>query len=281
MRPTTAVLPVTYSLLGRLPRATLSLAVVATLAGGGAGCDSTSVTVHGAGGASGAGGANGAGGSGVVAAIGCTDPDPATIDYIDNMEDGDNVILSRDGRLGYWYTYHDKTSGTLNPDQDVNVVMELIPGGRCGATTSTHAMRVTGSGFTDWGSAFAFSLKYQGKELPYDASRFTGVTFWARVGETSVDTIRFAIGDQWSRPDAGNCTTTPSNGPMACYDTFGSTVTLGKSWERHSVLFGQMEQRSFGLQRPALDETTLMTVEFAIDPGAPVFDIWVDDVAFF
>jgi hypothetical protein len=68
---------------------------------------------------------------------------------------------------------------------------------------------------------------------------------------------------------------------MACYDTFGSAVRLGKTWERHTVLFGQTEQRNFGLQRPALDLTTLMTVEFTIAEGAPVFDIWVDDVAFF
>ena len=268
MRSKTTVEPVTFSLLARLPRATRWLAVAATLAVGGAGCDSTPLVAPGVGGATGAGGA-GAGGSSGTAAVGCSDADPGVLDYIDNMEDGDNVILARDGRIGYWYTYHDATTGTLNPDMGVNVVMEPIPGGRCGATTSTKAMRVTGSGFTDWGSAFAFSLKYQ------------GISFWARVGETSIDTIRVSVGDQWSQPEGGHCTTTPNNGPMACYDTFGSGVTLGTRWERHSVPFGQMEQRSFGLQRPSLDQTTLMTVEFTIDPGAPVFDIWVDDVAFF
>jgi hypothetical protein len=280
MYRTTTVEPVKFSLRARLPRATLWLAAAATLACGSAiGCDSTAVAPPGAGGSKGAGGA---GGAGSVAAIGCADPDPGVLDYIDNMEDGDNRILSRDGRVGYWYTYDDGTvGGKLNPDMGTAVVMEPIPGGRCGATTSTRAMRLTGGGFNDWGSAFAFSLKYMGMELPYDGSRFKGLTFWARIGETSVDTIRVAFGDQWSRPDGGHCTTDPKNGPIACYDTFGSDVTLGRSWERHTVLFGQTQQRSFGLPRDTLDQTTLMTVEFAIAPGAPVFDIWVDDVAFF
>lgn len=281
MHPTTTVEPVKSSLRARLPRPTLWLAMVATLAGGGAsGCDSTPLALPGAGGSK---GTLGAGGAGSVAAIGCTDPDPGVLDYIDNMEDGDNRILARAGRMGYWFTYHDDTvGGKLNPDQGVNVVMEPIPGGRCGATTSTRAMRLTGSGFNDWGAAFAFSLnQIMAMELSYDGSQFKGITFWGRIGETSVDSIRVAFGDQWSRPAGGHCTTDPKNGPIACYDTFGSTVTLGKSWERHSVLFGQTEQRNFGLPRPTLDPTTLMTVEFAVEPGASVFDIWVDDVAFF
>jgi hypothetical protein len=280
MHPTTTVESVKISLRARSPRATLWLAMAAALAvGAAAGCDSGSLAPAGAGGSKGVGGA---GGAGSVAAIGCTDPDPGVLDYIDNMEDGDNRILMRAGRIGYWYTYHDDTvGGKLNPDQGVTVEMEPIPGGRCGVTTSTRAMRLTGSGFNEWGAAFAFSLKYMGMELPYDASQFKGITFWARVGETSVDSIRVAFGDQWSRPDGGHCTVDPKSGPVACYDTFGSAVTMSQSWERHSVLFGQTEQRNFGLQRDTLDQTSLMTVEFATDPGAPVFDIWVDDVAFF
>lgn len=279
MYPTTTVELVKVSLCARLPRPTPWLALAALAGAIASGCDSTPLVRPGAGGSQGAGGAGGGSGT---AAVGCADPDPGVLDYIDNMEDGDNRILNRDGRMGYWFTYHDKTTGKLNPDQDIPVVMEPIPGGRCGATTSTRAMRITGGGFSDWGSAFALSLKDTGGAItPYDGSRFKGIIFWARIGEMSVDTIRVAFGDQWSRPEEGHCTIDPSNGPMACYDTFGSNVTLSRTWERHTVLFGQTEQRNFGLKRDALDQATLMTVEFAIAPGASVFDIWVDDVAFF
>jgi hypothetical protein len=250
--------------------------VVAGIAAmGGAGCSSSSCGTD--------AGLSDAGG--VVAALGCSDPDPGVVDYLDDMEDGNAMILGRDGRIGQWYTYHDKTDGTLNPDMMVVPVMEPIPGGRC--HTSTKAMRVTGSGFSDWGAGFGFDLHYGTTaagvpgEQPYDGSRFNGITFWARVGEMSVSAIQFGIGDDWSRPDGGHCTTDPTSGPTACYDDFGSLVTLSTTWQRYTFRFGQLQQRSFGLPRPALDTAALMSVELGIPPGAPAFDIWIDDIGFF
>lgn len=232
-------------------------------------------------------GAGGAGGQGLAEsqALGCSDPDPGVVDFLDDMEDGNAMILGRDGRTGEWYTYHDLTDGTLNPIADAPPAMETIPGRRCG--TSTKAMRVTGSGFTDWGAGFGFDMRYGtgdagvSMELPYDASRFKGFTFWGRTGETSISTIRVGIGDQWSRPDGGICTIAPTMGPIACYDSFGASFTLTTVWQRYTIAFGQLQQRSFGLPRPALDTTAVLTFEVAIPPAAPVFDIWIDDVAFF
>lgn len=235
----------------------------------------------------GAGGAGGAGGAPSVAAlaVGCGDPPPGALDYLDDMEDGDARILGRDGRVGQWYTFHDATEGTLNPEQGTTPAMEPIAGQRCG--TSAKAMRVTGSGFSDFGAGFGFALRYgpgdagASMELPYDASRFRGVTFWGRIGETSIGTVRVSIGDKWSRPDGGVCTTTPASGPTACYDTFGAPFTLTTTWQRFSIDFGQLQQRAFGLPRPALDTSQVMNLEIAIPPAAPVFDIWIDDVAFY
>jgi len=235
-------------------------------------------------GVSSAGGAGGAGGAAALA-VGCSDSPPGALDYLDDMEDGDARILGRDGRVGQWYTYHDATEGTLNPDQGTTPVMESIPGLRCG--TSAKAMRVTGSGFSDFGAGFGFALRYgtgdagTAMELPYDASRFRGFTFWGRVGDTSIGTVRVAVGDKWSRPDGGVCTTSPSSGPNACYDTFGASFTLTTTWQRFSIDFGQLQQQAFGLPRPGLDSSNVMTFEITIPPAAPVFDIWIDDVAFY
>ncbi|HEY4187962.1 MAG TPA: hypothetical protein VGP07_23000 [Polyangia bacterium] len=238
-------------------------------------------------GAGGAGGGGGAGGQVVAAspAVGCGDPEPGTLDYLDDMEDGNAMILGRDGRNGYWYTYHDTTEGTLNPPQGTEPTMEVIPGGRCGV--STHAMRVTGSGFTDWGAGFGFDLRDGINDagasgaLAYDGTRFSGFTFWGKIGDTSISTLRIGVGDQWSRPEGGTCTVDPTSGPNACYDSFGASFTLTNVWQRYSIDFGQLQQRSFGLPRPALDTTALMTLEFGIPPASPVFDIWIDDLAFF
>ena len=264
----------------------MSFACVATalgaLAAASAGCDSTAVS--GAGGAPVPGtGGGGKGGATVGGAVGCTDPEPGVLDLVDDMEDGDALLLYRGGRSSVWYTYHDKTTGSLTPDEGTTVTMEPIPGGRCGI--SNKAIRVTGSGWTDWGAGFGFDFHYDlgvSKEVAYDVSAYKGMTFWARIGETSVNTVRFGIGDQWSRPDGGHCDLTLTSGATACYDTFGSSVTLTTSWQRFVLPFDHLQQRGFGWPEPnGLETTTAMNVEFAIPPSSPVFDIWIDDIALY
>jgi len=261
-----------------------ALAAFGALASAAVGCDSTTIPMLGAGGAGGtAGGAGGRGGAPALAALGCTDPEPGVLELVDDMEDGDALVLYRGGRTGVWYTYHDKTAGTLNPDEGTTVTMETIPGGRCGV--SNRAMRVTGSKFSDWGAGFAFDFHYDtsvSKQTAYDVSAYKGVTFWGRIGETSVATIRFGLGDQYSRPEGGHCDVTLSSGPTACYDTLGSSIDLTTTWQRFVLPFDHLQQRAFGLPEPSgLDTTTVMNAEFNIPPSSPVFDIWIDDVALY
>ena len=215
----------------------------------------------------------------------CAVPDPGVLDFIDDMEDGDWLILARNGRTSAWYTYDDMTAGTLNPAAaSTNFPMEKIPEPRCG--TSRHAMRVTGTGFSDWGAGFGFSLKaglVNGAYVDalYDATAARGITFWARRGETSAATIRFGIGDQYSDPDGGHCDKSITSGLTACYDDFGSKLALTESWQRFTFEFGQLAQRNFGIPRPALDVASVTNVEFGVPPSSPVFDIWIDDIAFY
>ena len=214
----------------------------------------------------------------------CAVPDPGMLDYLDDMEDGDGFILAKNGRVSIWYTYDDLTVGTLNPAAGTMFPMEAIPQPRCG--TSKRAMRVTGSGFSDWGAGFGFSLKVammngEYVDTLYDATAARGITFWARKGQTSVGSIHFGIGDQYSNPAGGHCDKSVTSGPTACYDDFGSTLTLTEKWQRFTFNFGQLGQRNFGMLRPTLDVANLTNVEFGVPEAAPVFDIWVDDIAFF
>jgi hypothetical protein len=163
-------------------------------------------------------------------AVGCNDPDPGVLDFIDNMEDGNALILNRDGRNGAWYTFHDTTTGALNPEMGTAVAMEPIPKGRC--TVSKYAMRV-------------------------------------------------GIGDEWSVPQGGHCDIAQTSGSTACYDHFGSSIALTPLWTRYTFQFGELQQRDFGIPRPALSVGSVHFIEFTMPAGAPVFDIWVDDVSFF
>jgi hypothetical protein len=216
-------------------------------------------------------------------ALGCNDPDPGVLDYIDNMEDGDYLVLMRDGRNGGWYTYADDTAGTINPPRSMEFPMESIPEPRCG--TSTKAMRVTGSGFTDWGSGFGMSMRtvltngvYHGG--PYDATTARGVAFWARAGESSITTVRVNVVDSFSSGESGLCDPAVPSGDAACYDHFGDSVVLTTQWKRYVLMFNMLQQRNFGRQRTALDLPTIMNLEFNMAAGASVFDIWIDDPAF-
>ena len=85
--------------------------------------------------------------------------------------------------------------------------------------------------------------------LPYDAHIRTGVTFWARIGDTSANKVRLSVSDKYSRPEGGICDASASaTTSTACYDTFGvDLLPLSQTWTQYRVPFGGLGQRGFGL----------------------------------
>jgi hypothetical protein len=210
-------------------------------------------------------------------------PDSAAL--IDDLEDADSFIPTADGaRSGAWWTAADETPGaTIVPPPLDLALPEAIVGGRC---DSKLAMRVTGQGFLDWGSLLGVNLVY-GKgangtdgSLPYDASAYSGIEFWARIGDTSTDRVRFAVSDVNSEPDGGVCTDDPASTDQ-CYDTFGAYLNgLTPAWRHYRIPFTSLLQRNFGHPAAAAATSALYSVQFNFDPGS-VFDFWVDDLAFY
>jgi hypothetical protein len=224
------------------------------------------------------GGSGGSGGSGTSA---CSDAQEATdpTAFIDDMEDQNASVLMNGNRTGGWWATGDGSSGgTIVPEPGGPALPEVIPGGRCG---SQYAMRVTGQGFTDWGALLGVNLAYDSTGGAfYDASAYEGITFWARVGDTSTNVVRVAISDANSEPKGGKCVDGGGAGE-GCFDTFGVTIsTLGTTWQRYKVPFSGLTQRNYGLQAEALDTKTLFIVGFNVDANT-VFDLWVDDVSFY
>jgi hypothetical protein len=210
-----------------------------------------------------------------------TDPiEPATI--ISDFESGSDLLPSRDGRMGAWWTAGDKTIGAVISPQGA-ARPEPIPGGRCG---SQKALHVTGSGFTDWGATLGAAVNYGPndagvpEERPWDGSAYKGLTFWAKIGDTSTNSVRLAVSDQYARPEAGLCVV---DGPVGkgCYDTFGTDLpNLDTTWRKYKVSFASMEQRGFGVPSPSLDTKQIYQIEFAMLPGA-IFDFWLDDLTLY
>jgi hypothetical protein len=265
------------------------MAACALLAGGwlGGGCSSTTevtgVPGSGAGGAAGVSGAAGGGGTTTAACPDSGGPvDPTAM--IDDMEAPDASLLMEGGRNGGWWAGGDMASTTGSIVPNGVAAAEMIPGGgRCG---SHYAMHVTGHGFTQWavltaalrvgqvdGGAYA--------NLAYDAHDRTGITFWARIGDTSADQVRFSVSDKYSRPEGGICDVTVSQGSMACYDTFGVDLTpITTHWTQYRIPFSGLGQRQFGLHEDALDTSAIYTLDFNFYPNE-IFDFWVDDIAFY
>ena len=207
--------------------------------------------------------------------------DPTAV--IDDMETPDYMTVRAGGRSGAWWAGGDDKSpgATITPMGDAPA--ESIPGSRCG---SKYAMHVTGQGFTEW-SVLSVSMGWGSVDggvpglLPNNNDFRTGVTFWARIGDTSSNKVRLAMTDKYSRPEGGFCVETTTDMSLACFDTHGVDLTqLDTTWRQYRIPFAGLTQRNFGLPRERVDPASIYTVEFQFATVTP-FDFWVDDVAFY
>ncbi|XXX72888.1 hypothetical protein WMF30_35090 [Sorangium sp. So ce134] len=266
-------------------RATGMPAAWALLAGGCtalAGLDDSYHLVEGAGGAAGgpssasaAGGAAGAGAGGGA----------ADIELIDDMEDGDGAIEEAGGRVGFWYSYNDGT-GTQTPpiyteEMPVGFIPEELtpPRGQ-----STMAMHTFGSGFTEWGAGVGFALNGPDMALfPYDASAFTGVVFWAKLGDASAaTTMRVNVSDELSEPAGGICDESGEDEANRCFDHWHSIAHLGTEWAQVMIPFEELTREGSGAQpdAEAVDVEGIYAIEFRFMQDED-FDVYIDDVGFY
>jgi hypothetical protein len=257
---------------------TMGLVAAALLAA--AGCDEGKSTT-GDGGSAGDGGAGagntntGEGAAGGGGSTGSAGSDPGNLSIIDNMEDGDGSIVADSGRKGAWYTYNDESAtGMQTPEVGLPFEMAPLNPPRDG---STMAANTKGSGFDTWGSGFGFDLNNAGapavKEA-YDASKYSGISFWAKVGAGSVGAIRVNLGDKNTTPEGGVCEA------AKCSDDFGKDITVGSDWKQYNIKFAEMGQVGWSMVLlPAIEKSAIYSVHFQTVKGA-TFDIWIDDVAF-
>lgn len=263
---------------------TLALTLILTMAVT-SGCSSDAGITGGSGGGGSGGGGGRAGGGATVNCDAFSDPiDPTAL--VDDMESPDPLTTMQAGRNGGWWAGGDTDATSVGAGAAIvpngDAPAEAIPGGRCG---SMYAMRVTGHGFSSW-AALSVSMGWGAVDggvedmLPFDATGRRGITFWARIGETSTDQVRVAISDKYSRPQGGICV---ENGSIddACYDLFTINLTqLSTTWKPYRIPFNGLAQRNFGLKRPALDVSSIYNIEFDPAPST-TFDFWVDDINFY
>jgi len=201
--------------------------------------------------------------------------DPTAL--IDDLEDGNGSLPPIATRNGSWWISTDTSGGMIEPPADASPPAERILGARC---ESEYAMRVTGSGFTEWGAVLTAGFRYTTEVASIDASAYRGVRFWARTGPDHTSPVRVQFQDSHSEPNGGQCNT-ESTGSDQCYDGFGTTLTtIGNEWQQFEIDFSTLAQRGFGFPAEAIDTTALYTIEWNLDQNG-TYDLWIDDVWFY
>ncbi|HEU4730473.1 MAG TPA: hypothetical protein VFT22_21390 [Kofleriaceae bacterium] len=180
------------------------------------------------------------------------------------------------------------------PDNTVPVIPMSIPiGFDPFDPSSTFAVHVTGAGQENTGTTFAYAQLTASLNAPsatqigaVDATAFTGIQFYAIIttGETGA---RLTVGDLYTDPIGGKCTTTPGQ-PTSCFDNPGAPLTITTAWTKYQIPFDSLTQVGFGNPSPtgALFPKDAIT-HIKWDIGIPMtgqtlpWELWVDDLTFY
>ena len=214
-------------------------------------------------------GAAGAGGScGVCQPI----SGPANVLPIDDLTDGNELLLAVGQRTGVWYAVNDKTTGVQTPSP----TGQWFPSPQnCHGGTGFCAQSV-GSGFTAWGSQTGFTFTDCG--CPYDGSAYNGITFWAR--STVALRANVMIASLSASAEGGTCV--PS-GPLMCDDQYGMAVPQSAVWTQYTMTFGTLQQEAWApgtYVTAPFDATQLEGMTFTAAANVS-FNYAIDDVSFF
>ena len=190
---------------------------------------------------------------------------------IEDFEDGNNQINVVGDRGGYWYTYVDAKGSTVEPAPgDQGGTFAPVEGGHESKYAAEVKGKLAGSSIV----YAAMGLNFEDPKGAFDASKYAGITFWAKrtAGSTSRLTVKLPDGN--TDPDGQICS--------ACFNDYGYTINVGEQWTRYVLPFHDLKQEpDWGAPRkPHLDASKLFAIHWeAKAPGAE-YDFLVDDIAF-
>jgi len=221
----------------------------------------------------------------------------------------DSSLNPVDGRSGAFFVYGD-VLGSFDPPARSNYPVDISTGNpSCSGPGSFH---VKATGFAQWGATIAanFMAKPDGGMYSptYDASKYKGVSFWAR-GAAAIANVQVSFPDVYTDGGANPTAIDPTVQP--CIYVANSTVgcspylvkfadgffpsyanyQIDTSWKRFEILFGDTLQDHFnpGYHTSAdkldLHHLTGMDIQVGATyvngtATANDFELWIDDVRF-
>jgi endoglucanase len=191
---------------------------------------------------------------------------------IDDGEDGNNQTKPAGGRGGYWYTFADQVGTTVVPEAGAKGgTFAMSPGG---ANDSKYAANVKGHVAHGQIVFGAMGLNFVDPKSAYDASKYKGVSFWAKKAPGSYGQVRFKVPDISTDADGGVCT--------ECFNDFGADLSLTDLWQHYAFTWRKLRQLpDWGSPKPhAIKPNKLFGMQWQVNKAGADFDIWVDDVEF-
>lgn len=190
---------------------------------------------------------------------------------IDDFEDNNNQNKVVDNRGGYWYTYVDKVGSTVWPEAGEQ-------GGTFtpseGGNSSKYAGEVKGKIGTAAIVFGALGMNFTDPKGPYDASKYVGVTFFAKRAAGSTGKVRLKVPDVNTDQDGGICS--------ECFNDFGTDLNLSEQWQRFVIPFHDMKQmEGWGAPRKAhIEPSKIFGMQWQTQVQGADYDFAIDDVAF-
>jgi endoglucanase len=212
------------------------------------------------------------GGASAAAPAAAVGKDCGPTALIDDGEDGNNQNLPNDNRGGYWYTFKDKGTTTVEPAAgEEGGTFAMSEGGH----DSQYAARYHGTIGT---GAIVFSgmgVNFIDPKGAYDASKYAGVSFWAKRGADSTGKVRLKVPDSNTDPDGGVCT--------ECFNDFGANMNLTTDWKLYSFPWKSLKQLpDWGAPHKShITPSKIYGLQFQVNVPRASYDIYVDDVKFF
>jgi endoglucanase len=191
---------------------------------------------------------------------------------VDDGEDGNNQVSDNGGRGGYWYTFLDKVGSSIEPKPEAQGGKFAMTKGGHQSQSATNAKGKVGTGEIVYAGV---GFNFLDPKSPYDASKYEGVSFWAKRGPGSTGKVRLKVPDDKTDPDGKVCS--------ACFNDFGKDLSLTEEWTKFTIPWAEMRQLSgWGAPHPPrINEKKIFGMQWQINQPGAAFDIWIDDVEFF
>lgn len=199
-------------------------------------------------------------------------PCPPAVGMISDNENGANQTNKIDGRGGYWYTFLDESGSSVTPlSGKLGGTFSMTEGGANGTKYAARMFGSVGGGDVVFAG---MGLNFVDPKGTYDASKYGGLSFWAKKAPGSTGNVRLKVPDTNTDPDGKVCT--------ACFNDFGIDLVLTEQWQQFTVPFSSMKQiKGWGSPHTSgIVPKAIYGMQFQVNEKNAKFDIWVDEVQF-